>query len=94
MFERESSREKNLEKGAREAKFRARKEAARGAEPIDRVTEEDLAQVGAGGGGEGVEAPPAVGRPGLPLRWRRLEPSPRPLPPQVERDFFSLTAAA
>lgn len=46
MLERESSREKNLEKSAKEAKAKARKEAARTAEPLDHVTDEDLAQVG------------------------------------------------
>lgn len=45
MLERESSREKNLEKSAKEAKAKARKEAARTAEPLDGATDEDLAQV-------------------------------------------------
>eukprot|EP00887_Chlorella_sp_A99_P007769 scaffold20.g7769.t1 len=43
MLERETSREKNLEKNAKEAKAKARKEAARTGEPLDHVTEEDLA---------------------------------------------------
>lgn len=43
MFERETTREKNLERNAKEAKAKARKEAARTGEPLDRVTEEDLA---------------------------------------------------
>jgi hypothetical protein len=46
MLERESSREGGLERSAKEAKAKARKEAARTAEPLDTVTEEDLAQVG------------------------------------------------
>ena len=46
MLERESSRERGLERSAKEAKAKARKEAARTAEPLDTVTEEDLAQVG------------------------------------------------
>lgn len=48
MFERESSREKNLEKNAKEAKAKARKEAARTGEPLDRITDDDLRQVGQG----------------------------------------------
>lgn len=46
MFERESSREKNLEKSAKEAKAKARKEAAKTSEPLGAVTDEELAQVG------------------------------------------------
>lgn len=45
MLERECSREKNLEKNAKEAKAKARKDAARTAEPLDGNTEEELAQV-------------------------------------------------
>ena len=54
MLDRETSREKNLEKNAKEARAKARKEAARTAEPLDHVTDEDLAEVGRGGGGGGV----------------------------------------
>lgn len=46
MFEREFNREKNLEKNAKEAKAKARKEAAKTGEPLDRVTDDDLLQVG------------------------------------------------
>ena len=56
MLERETSREKGLERNAKEARAKARKEAARTAEPLDSVTDEDLAQVGGwvvvGGGGD------------------------------------------
>ncbi|PSC71021.1 dynein intermediate chain axonemal isoform B [Micractinium conductrix] len=45
MFERESSREKNLEKSAKEAKAKARKEAAKTSEPLGAVTDEELAQL-------------------------------------------------
>ncbi len=48
MLERESSREKTLEKNAKEARAKARKEAARTAEPLDTVTDEDLKEVGGG----------------------------------------------
>eukprot|EP00798_Chlamydomonas_sp_ICE-L_P028284 gene28284-31392_t len=42
MFERETQREKNLEKAIKEAKVKARKEAARKDEVADNVTEEQL----------------------------------------------------
>ena len=46
MLERESSRERNLEKSAKEAKAKARRDAAaRGGDPLDSVTEEDLRKV-------------------------------------------------
>jgi len=45
MFERECGRERALEKAEKEAKGRARKDAARAAEPVTRVTEEDLQKV-------------------------------------------------
>eukprot|EP00775_Hariotina_reticulata_P002074 gene2074-2393_t len=43
MFERETLREKNLEKAQKEAKVKARKEAARQAELADNITDDDLA---------------------------------------------------
>jgi hypothetical protein len=46
MFERETSREKNLEKAAKEAKIKARKEAGKGNEVVEKkMTEADLQQV-------------------------------------------------
>jgi dynein intermediate chain 2 len=46
MFERETSREKNLEKAAKEAKIKARKEAGKGNDVVERkMTEADLQQV-------------------------------------------------
>ena len=46
MLERESSRERNLEKSAKEAKAKARRDAAaRGGDALDSVTEEDLRKV-------------------------------------------------
>jgi hypothetical protein len=45
MLERETSREKNLEKIAKDARVKARREAARNAELVDTVTDEDLAEV-------------------------------------------------
>ena len=46
MFERETSREKNLEKAVKEAKIKARKEAAKGTEAAEKpLTEEDLQRV-------------------------------------------------
>ena len=45
MLERESGRERALEKAGKEAKTRAKREAARAAEPVTRVTEADLVQV-------------------------------------------------
>ncbi|GIL65959.1 hypothetical protein Vafri_19603, partial [Volvox africanus] len=45
MFEREQTREKNLEKAIKEAKVKARKEMARKDEVTDRVTEEQLRQL-------------------------------------------------
>eukprot|EP00879_Flechtneria_rotunda_P022642 GHRR01023909.1.p2 GENE.GHRR01023909.1~~GHRR01023909.1.p2 ORF type:complete len:158 (+),score=72.51 GHRR01023909.1:484-957(+) len=45
MFERETLREKNLEKAQKEAKVKARREAARHAELADTITEEDLANI-------------------------------------------------
>lgn len=49
MLERETNREKNLEKIAKEAKARSRKEeAARKEEPLDADVDEELAKVGGG----------------------------------------------
>ncbi|PNH11272.1 Dynein, intermediate chain, flagellar outer arm [Tetrabaena socialis] len=45
MFERETTREKNLEKAMKEAKVKARKEQARRDEVMDHVTEEQLKQL-------------------------------------------------
>lgn len=45
MFDRETAREKNLEKAIKEAKVKARKEAARKDEVADNVTEEQLQQI-------------------------------------------------
>ena len=45
MMEREVGREKSLEKSAKEAKIRARKEAARAAEPVTRVSPAELEEV-------------------------------------------------
>jgi len=46
MFERETSREKNLEKAAKEAKIKARKEAGKGNDVVEKkMTEADLQQV-------------------------------------------------
>lgn len=45
LMEREGGRERGLEKAAKEAKARARREAARAAEPVTRVTDEDLQQL-------------------------------------------------
>lgn len=72
MLERETLREKNLEKSAKEAKAKARKEAARTGEPLDHVTEEDLAAlerdffeaVAAGGSGDIDRSGAATGRSG------------------------------
>lgn len=74
VLERESARERNLEKAAKEARAKARKEAARTAEPLDPTTDEDLAQVGGGavkaavasGAGRGRERP---GARCVPQRW-------------------------
>ena len=46
MFERETARERNLEKAAREAKNKARKEAGKAGETERALTDEDLQQVG------------------------------------------------
>ena len=49
MFERETGREKNLEKAAKEAKNKARKEAGKAGEASQKVlTAADLEQVRAG----------------------------------------------
>lgn len=45
MLERESGRERALEKAGKEAKTRAKREAARASEPVTRVTENELAEV-------------------------------------------------
>ena len=45
MLDRECGRERALEKAEKEAKARARREAARAAEPITRVTADDLEKV-------------------------------------------------
>ncbi len=45
MFDRETAQEKNLEKAIKEAKVKARKEAARKDEVADNVTEEQLQQI-------------------------------------------------
>lgn len=45
MFERETAREKNLEKAAKEAKNKARKEAGKAGEPEKTMTDADLQQV-------------------------------------------------
>lgn len=45
MFERETAREKNLEKAAKEAKNKARKEAGKAGEPEKALTDADLQQV-------------------------------------------------
>lgn len=45
LMEREAGRERALEKATKEAKARARREAARAAEPVTRVTDEDLKQL-------------------------------------------------
>ncbi len=45
MMEREVGREKSLEKAGKEAKVRARKEAARAAEPVSRVSPAELEEV-------------------------------------------------
>ena len=45
-FDRETSREKNLEKAVKEAKIKARKEAARGNEALHKtLTPEDIQRV-------------------------------------------------
>ena len=45
MFERETARERNLEKAAKEAKNKARKEAGKAGEPEKALTDADLQQV-------------------------------------------------
>lgn len=45
MFERETQREKNLEKAIKEAKVKARKEAARKDDVVDNITEEQLREL-------------------------------------------------
>lgn len=45
MFERETARERNLEKAAKEAKNKARKEAGKAGDTEKTLTEEDLEQV-------------------------------------------------
>ena len=45
MFERETAREKNLEKAVKEAKNKARKEAGKAGEPEQALTDANLQQV-------------------------------------------------
>jgi len=45
MFEREGARVKALEKAEKEVKAKAQREAAMAAEPVTRVTNEDLEKV-------------------------------------------------
>jgi len=98
MLERESSREKNLEKSAKEAKVKARKEAAKTAEQLDSVTEDELAQVGGWwvGGIVLVRGAAAHATHALELKeWRSQNSFSLPLllslapPLQLEKDFFA-----